>query len=65
MYAQHAGSALKDMYFDVEGGLGRWWDTRFATETPKFIMGGVTPNVSAIANGPGHAGGTWEEPRGL
>jgi hypothetical protein len=28
-------------YSDVEGGLGWWRDTRFATPTPKFIMGGV------------------------
>ena len=27
-------------------------DTHFPTETPKFIMGGVGPNFSAIANGP-------------
>lgn len=65
MFAQPEGSPLKDMYSDVEGGLGWWRDTRFPTETPKFIMGGVAPNFSAIANGPAHGWGTWEEPRGL
>jgi hypothetical protein len=25
------------LYSDIEGGLGWWRDTRFATETPKFI----------------------------
>lgn len=64
MFAQH-DTPLKDMYSDVEGGLGWWRDTRFPTETPKFIMGGVAPNFSMIANGPSHGWGTWEEPRGL
>ena len=45
------------LYSDIEGGLGWWTDTRFPTETPKFIMGGVGPNFSAIANGPAHGWG--------
>ncbi|MFZ4507772.1 MAG: hypothetical protein ACOYON_08780 [Fimbriimonas sp.] len=65
MFAQYDGQPPKDMYSDIEGGLGWWRDTRFPTETPKFIMGGVAPNFSAIANGPAHGWGTWEEPRGL
>jgi len=65
MFAQYDGAAPKEMYSDVEGGLGWWRDTRFPTETPKFIMGGVAPNFSDIANGPAHGWGTWEEPRGL
>lgn len=65
MFAQFDGDAPKDMYSDVEGGLGWWRDTRFPTETPKFIMGGVGPNFSVIANGPAHGRGTWEDPRGL
>jgi len=65
MFAQYDGAAPKDMYSDVEGGLGWWRDTRFPTTTPKFIMGGVGPNFSDIANGPAHAWGTWEEPRGI
>lgn len=51
-------------YTDVEGGLGWWRDTHFPTETPKFIMGGVAPNFSWIANGPGYGPGSWEKPRG-
>ncbi|CAN5880436.1 hypothetical protein BH11VER1_BH11VER1_31040 [soil metagenome] len=51
-------------YTDIEGGLGWWRDTHFPTETPKFIMGGVGPNFSFIANGPGYGAGTWEKPRG-
>jgi hypothetical protein len=27
-------------------------------------MGGVGPNFSVIANGPGYGSGTWEKPRG-
>ncbi len=65
MFAQYDGAAPKEMYSDVEGGLGWWTDTRFPTETPKFIMGGVAPNFSEIANGPAHGWGTWAEPRGL
>ena len=41
MFAQYDGPAPANMYSDVEGGLGWWRDTRFPTETPKFIMGGV------------------------
>lgn len=65
MFAQYNGAAPKEMYSDVEGGLGWWRDTRFPTETPKFIMGGVGPNFSDIANGPAHGWGSWEAPRGL
>ena len=65
MFAQYDGEAPKDLYSDVEGGLGWWRDTRFPTETPKFIMGGVGPNFSEIANGPAHGWGTWDEPKGL
>ncbi len=52
-------------YTDIEGGLGWWRDTHFPTTTPKFIMGGVGPNFTFIANGPGYGRGTWENPRGL
>jgi len=55
----------KDLYTDIEGGLGWWRDTRFATATPKFIMGGVAPNFSAWANGPGAGKGRdWSRPLG-
>jgi len=57
--------APKDMYSDIEGGLGWWRDTRFATTVPKFIMGGVAPNFVAWANGPGAGKGRdWEKPLG-
>jgi hypothetical protein len=53
------------LYTDIEGGLGWWRDTRFATETPKFIMGGVAPNFIEWANGPGAGKGrNWEDPKG-
>ena len=58
MFAQHEGEAPRDLYSDIEGGLGWWRDTRFATTTPKFIMGGVAPNFSAWANGPGRGEGS-------
>lgn len=53
------------VYSDIEGGLGWWRDTRFPTETPKFIMGGVALNFSAWANGPGAGKGRdWAKPQG-
>jgi hypothetical protein len=54
MHAQYDGRGPTNLYSDIEGGLGWWTDTPFPTETPKFIMGGVGPNFSAIANGPAH-----------
>jgi len=54
-----------NMYSDIEGGLGWWRDTRFATTTPKFIMGGVAPDFAAWANGPGAGKGRdWSKPLG-
>jgi len=65
MFAQYNGSAPTNAYSDIEGGLGWWRDTRFATETPKFIMGGVAPHFVEWANGPGAGKGRdWEKPRG-
>jgi hypothetical protein len=65
MHAQYDGPAPEKLYSDIEGGLGWWRDTRFATETPKFVMGGVAPNFIAWANGPGAGKGRdWDKPRG-
>ncbi len=66
MFAQHGNPKPADLYSDVEGGLGWWRDTRFATETPKFIMGGVALNFREWANGPG-AGKSrdWDKPEGM
>jgi hypothetical protein len=65
MFAQFDGEKPKDLYSDIEGGLGWWRDTHFPTETPKFIMGGVAYDFEEIANGPGYGRGSWKEPRGL
>ena len=52
-------------YSDIEGGLGWWRDTRFATATPKFIMGGVALEFVQWANGPGAGKGRdWNKPSG-
>ena len=65
MHAQYDGPDPKNLYSDIEGGLGWWRDTRFATETPKFIMGGVALNFVAWANGPGAGQGRdWDNPAG-
>ncbi len=65
MFAQHDDPKPKNLYSDVEGGLGWWRDTRFATTTPKFIMGGVAPDFSEWANGPGAGKGRdWDKPLG-
>lgn len=65
MHAQYEGKRPENLYSDIEGGLGWWRDTRFPTETPKFIMGGVAVNFTEIANGPSHGRGTWDNPKGL
>ncbi len=65
MHAQYDGPDPANLYSDIEGGLGWWRDTRFATETPKFIMGGVALNFSEWANGPGAGKGRdWSKPKG-
>lgn len=65
MFAQHDGPKPEKIYSDIEGGLGWWRDTRFATETPKFIMGGVALNFVEWANGPGAGKGRdWQKPAG-
>lgn len=65
MRAQYDGQAPTKLYSDIEGGLGWWRGTRFGTETPKFIMGGVAPNFSEWANGPGAGKGEdWKNPKG-
>lgn len=50
---QRTGTEPEDFYTTIEGGLGWWHDTRFGTRVPKFIMGGVSHNFFAWANGPG------------
>src|SRR5436309_550402 len=65
MHAQYDGPDPANHYSDIEGGLGWWRDTRFATDTPKFIMGGVALNFSEWANGPGAGQGRdWKRPAG-
>lgn len=65
MFAQYEKPYPERIYSDIEGGLGWWRDTRFATETPKFIMGGVALNFCAWANGPGAGKGrNWKQPKG-
>lgn len=65
MFAQYDQTPQVKHYSDIEGGLGWWRDTRFATETPKFIMGGVALNFSEWANGPGAGKGrNWDDAKG-
>ena len=60
---QRTGNEPEQFYTTIEGGLGWWHDTRFGTKVPKFIMGGVSLNFHAWANGPG-AGKTGMLPNG-
>ncbi|MBK8080311.1 MAG: T9SS type A sorting domain-containing protein [Saprospiraceae bacterium] len=53
MTTQRTGNEPNQFYTTIEGGLGWWHDTRFGTKIPKFIMGGVSYNFFAWANGPG------------
>ncbi|MFM7519671.1 MAG: hypothetical protein ACKO9B_04280 [Planctomycetota bacterium] len=65
MFARYDGPKPEKAYSDIEGGLGWWRDTRFATETPKFIMGGVAREFVEWANGPGAGKGRdWSKPAG-
>ncbi len=65
MFAKNDPPPPIKLYSDIEGGLGWWRDTEYATETPKFIMGGVAPNFSEWANGPGAGKGRdWTQPKG-
>ncbi len=53
MTTQRTGNEPNQFYTTIEGGLGWWHDTNFGTKIPKFIMGGVSYNFYAWANGPG------------
>ncbi len=65
MHPHYDTKPTEQLYSDIEGGLGWWRDTRFATETPKFIMGGVTLNFATWANGPGAGKGRdWSNANG-
>lgn len=65
MHANYDEKPTERLYSDIEGGLGWWRDTRFATATPKFIMGGVALNFVEWANGPGAGKGRdWDQPSG-
>jgi hypothetical protein len=65
MFPKHDTPPPVKFYSDIEGGLGWWRGTSFATETPKFIMGGVQQNFAGWANGPGAGAGLdWDKPRG-
>jgi len=56
---------VEKLYTDIEGGLGWWRDTEYATATPKFIMGGVQRDFVGWANGPGAGQGRdWDNPKG-
>ncbi len=56
---------VEKIYTDVEGGLGWWRDTEYATATPKFIMGGVQRDFVGWANGPGAGQGRdWSNDKG-
>jgi len=66
MHPQHDGPLpVEKLYTDIEGGLGWWRDTEYATATPKFIMGGVQRDFVGWANGPGAGQGRdWNNPKG-
>jgi hypothetical protein len=66
MHPKHDGPLpVEKLYTDIEGGLGWWRDTEYATATPKFIMGGVQRDFTGWANGPGAGRGRdWNNPKG-
>jgi hypothetical protein len=64
MFAALERKPEEKIYSDIEGGLGWWRHTKFASTTPKFLMGGVALNFQDIADGPGIGKGTWQGPSG-
>ncbi len=66
MFPLRDQSAAKEkLYSDIEGGLGWWRSTQYATITPKFNMGGVQLNFVGWSNGPGNGNGRdWRKPNG-
>ncbi|MFK8024395.1 MAG: hypothetical protein AB8G26_10585 [Ilumatobacter sp.] len=71
LYPAASDGVVDAEYSTIEGGLGWWQEQRFATETPKFVMGGVAAGFSEWANGPGAGAGTadvnrrdWDVPQG-
>lgn len=66
LHPEHDGPLpIERLYNTIEGGLGWWRDTEYATTTPKFIMGGVQLNFMGWANGPGAGKGRdWDDPKG-
>ncbi len=61
MWPQNPEPKPIESYHTIEGGLGWWNDTVFGTETPKFLMGGVSVDFSSVANGPGMGWGDWNK----
>ena len=57
-------------YTTIEGGVGLWRSTRFATNSPKFLMGGIAAGFDSYASGVGRGqpawgkGDGWAENRG-
>ena len=58
MFAQYDGPRPDKLYSDIEGGLGWWTDTRFPTETPKFIMGGGGAKLQRVGQRTGGRAGS-------
>ena len=68
--ASEADSSLKFPYTTIEGGVGLWRSTRFASNNQKFLMGGIAAGFDSFASGVGRGqpawgvGGGWAENRG-
>ena len=68
--ASKADSSTKYPYTTIEGGVGLWRSTRFATNNQKFLMGGIAAGFDSFASGVGRGqpawglGGGWAENRG-
>ncbi len=58
------GVTPPEAYQSIQGGLGWWRDTVFATETPKFLVGAVATDFSGVTNGVGKGRGEFTAPSG-
>ena len=68
--ASQEDGSLKFPYTTIEGGVGLWRSTRFATNNQKFLMGGIAAGFDSFASGVSRGqpawgvGAEWAENRG-
>ena len=62
--AQASDSSVEYPYTTIEGGVGLWRSTRFANNSPKFLMGGIAAGFDSFASGVSRGQPAWGEDGG-